>query len=410
MTRAALALVVGAALLAVAPGAVAAGWTAPVVIPTGAGGAAISHPAVRANATGVLVARWQRGRVVYAGARFFGGPWARVQAIARARDATAPAFVTRGATVGLAMASEPAGAVRVARWSGSLVPAIDGPRGGAPAGEVRLTVLPNHEVVTLFRRSGSVMWSARSPRRPWTSPRVLFRDGTGGSVATDASGAVLATAVRHTAGGDVIVAALRSPGEIFGPSSTTRVLGPRGSVTSVASAFRQDGRTGLVVGTRSGLVALPAGARQRPVPITPAGTTLAGRTPAAIALRPSAGLVAVWREVEGGRLRLRSSQEDDTGGGSWETPISLSPPTRSLGAPVVESAPAGRTILAYALDGRVYTRILGVDAASGWSAARLVSGANTACASPTVTFDTARKAIVAFTCGGGRRLLMVTER
>ena len=144
--------------------------------------------------------------------------------------------------------------------------------------------------------------------------------------------------------------------------------------------------------------------------VSAAGAALAGRAPAALAVRPAGALVAVWRQLEGGGLRLHASLEGDPLGGSWEAPVALTPVTRRIGAPVMESAPDGRTILAYAMDGAIYVRALTPDGLQGWSAPRRLSGANRGCASPSVAFDTGRKAIVAFSCGGGRRLLMVGER
>ncbi len=68
-------------------------------------------------------------------------------------------------------------------------------------------------------------------------------------------------------------------------------------------------------------------------------------------------------------------------------------------------------ILAVAMDGAIYVRTLApAGGPTGWSAARRVSGANRRCAAPSITFDAADRAIVAFSCGGGRTLLMVSER
>ncbi len=361
------------------------------------------------------MAEWQRGRGVYVAARFFGGPWTPPRRIARASDAAPPRFVSDGRTIALGVATGGTGSVRVARWSGGLVPAVDGPHDATRARDIRLVALPNHEIVTLFRRGRAILWSARGARGGWSHARLLFRRAVGASIATDAGGAVLATALHAGARGVAVVAALRSPRQPFGPASSTRLLGPRGSVTSVASAIRQDGRTGLVVDVRApsgsrGLIALPAGARQTPVRVTAPGARVAGGGPAAVRLIPSAGMVAVWRQTGPGGLRLHAAREEDAGGGSWERPRPLTGPARRLGAPVMESAPDGRTILAYAVDGAILVRTLGRDAAGGWSAARRVSARGAACAAPTIAFDTAGTAIVAFACGGGRRLLMVAER
>ena len=295
------------------------------------------------------------------------------------------------------------------------LPAVGGPAAATGARDLRLVALRNREVVAVFGRGRDVAWSALAGSGAWSRPKRLFPNAAGVALAPGPGGGVLATSLRTSARGTSVVAALRSARQPFGPASVSPSLGPRGSVSSVAAAIRQDGRTGLVVGLRGGgrtggLVALAAGARERPVHVSTAGATVAGGVPAALVLRRVGGLVTAWRQVEGGRLRLYSSREDDPGGGSWETPVALTPRARRIGAPVIEGAPDGRTVLAYAVNGAVYVRTLAADGLSGWSAARLLSGANTACASPSVAFDTARKVIVAFACGGGKRLVMVTER
>ena len=228
------------------------GWTAPVAIPSGSGSAPISRPAIRANTTGILVAAWRRAHRVDVTARFFGGPWTRPRSIATTGDAAAPQLVSEAGTVALGVAAGSGRVVRVARWTGGLAPVIDGPPGATGARGVRLAALSNHELVAVFGRGRDVVWSAVGRHGAWSRTRVLFAAAAGVSLATGPGGAVLATSLRTSARGTSTVAALRSAGAPFGPASTSPPLGPRGSVTSVASAIRQDGRTGLVVGVRGG--------------------------------------------------------------------------------------------------------------------------------------------------------------
>ena len=412
LARAAASGLSAGVLLVLAGGATAAGWTRPAVIPTGAGATPLSRPAIRANTTGVLVAGWQRGRDVYAAARFFGGPWSRPRRIATAADGEAPQLVSGGATVALGVVAGPSRTVRIARWGGAITPAVGGPAGARGARDLRLVALRNREVVAVFGRGGGVAASALAGRGAWTAPQRLFPNAAGVSLAPGPGGDVLATSLRTSARGTSVVAALRSARQPFGPASVSPSLGRPGSVVSVAAAIRQDGRTGLVVGLsrHGGLVALAAGAREKPVGVSAPGASIAGRVPAALGLRRIGGLVTAWRQAEGGRLRLYSARESDPGGGSWEPPLALTPRAARIGAPVIEGAPDGRTILAYAVDGAIYVRTLTADGLGGWSAARRINGAATACAFPSVAFDTARRAVVAFACGRGKRLLAVTER
>ncbi len=399
-------------LLVLASGAAAAGWTRPEAIPTGSATTPISRPAIGANATGVLVAAWRRGRDVYAAARFFGGPWSHPRRIATAADGDAPRVVSAGATVALGVVAGSSGTVRVARWEGAVTPVVAGPTGVTGARSLRLVALRSREVVAVFGRGRDVAWSGLAQSGAWSPARRLFADAAGVSLAAGPRGDVLATSLRTSARRTSVVAALRSPLQPFGPASVSPSLGRPGSVVSVASAIRQDGRTGLVVGLsrRGGLVALAAGAREKPVRVSAPGASIAGHVPAALALRRIGGLVTAWRQAEGGRLRLYSSRETDPGGGSWEPPVALSPRAARIAAPVIENAPDGRTILAYAAGGAIYVRTLTADGSGGWSAARRVNGVARACTSPSVAFDTARRAVVAFSCGSGRRLLVVSER
>ena len=404
---------IGGFLLAVASGASAAGWTAPAVIARGPGAAPIARPVVRATSNGVVVAAWERGREVRFAARYVGGPWTAPRAIAVAGGAGAPRFVSQGATAALAVVAGPDARVRVARWSRGLIPTVNGPPGSGGARDVRLSVLPSGEMVALFRHRGAVAWSARPPSGGWSRTAPLFAGGTSPALASDANRAVLATALRPTSAGTRVGAALRSAGETFGPTSTIRPLGPRWTITSATPAIRPDGRTGLVIAARGpsgrgALLATVAGARQRPVRVSAAGVRLAG--PPAVVVRPVGGLVAAWRQVDRGGVRLHAAQEADAGGESWEAPVALTPPRR-VGAPALENASGGRVILAVAMDGAIYVRTLApAGGATGWSAARRVSGANRRCAAPSITFDAADRAIVAFSCDGGRTLLMVSER
>ena len=286
------ALAAGLVLTVAAPAA-AAGWTAPAAIPAGSGAAPITRPVIGATSTGVVVAAWRRGRAVHAAARYVGGSWSAPRRIASA-SAGVPRLVSQGATVALGVVAGPGGRVRVARWTRGLAPVVDGPGGGAR--DLRLAVLPGGEVVAVYRRGGAVVWSAspfwsaRPRRGPWLAPARLFAGAASPALATDGDRAVLATALRPTARGTEIVAALRRVREPFGPRTAIRPLGARWAITSATPAIRPDGRTGVVIavrgpGGRGALLATVAGARQPPVRVSATGVRPAGpvaRWPSAI--------------------------------------------------------------------------------------------------------------------------------
>lgn len=409
---------VAATLLAVVGQAPAAGWTAPAAIPTGPGAAPITRPTIGADAAGVVVAAWRRGDGVHATARYVGGAWAAPRRVAVTADATSPRLVSSRATVALAVVARAARDVRVLRWERSLTPAVDGPRGGG-ARELRTAALSGSEVVAVFGRGGSVYWSARPfwsarPRRgPWLPGAILFPGAASAALARGRGQVVLATALRPSARGTVVVAALRRPGESFGPRTAIRPLGPRWAITSATPAIRPDGRTGLVIAARGpagrgALLATVAGARQPPVRVSATGVRLAG--PVAVAVRDPGGLLAVWRQVGRGGARLWAAREADADGAVWEAPVALTSSGR-VGAPALATAPDGRTILAYAAGGAIRLRTLApLGGPAGWSAARTVSGSRRGCASPSIAVDADDTVIVAFSCAGGRRLLSVSER
>jgi hypothetical protein len=409
---------VAGALLAVAAQASAAGWTAPAAIPAGSGPAPIARPAIGADSAGVIVAAWRRGRGVHVTARYVGGPWAPPRRVAVAGDATSPRLVSTGAVVALAVVEGAGRRVRLLRWSRGLTPAVDGPRGGG-ARDLRPAALAGSEVVAVYERGGSVVWSARPfwsarPRSgPWTAPAVLFPGAASASLARDRRQAVLATALRPTSRGTVVVAALRRPGAPFGPRTAIRPLGPRWTIASAIGAIRPDGRTAVLLATRGrsgrgALLATVAGARQRPVRVSAAGVAIAG--PAGVVVREAGGLVAVWRQVEAGGARLFAAREAGADGSTWEAPVALTRAGR-VGAPALATARDGRVILVYAAGGAIRVRTLAPPGApGGWSAARTISGRHSGCASPSIAFDADRTAIVAFSCAGGRRLLTVSER
>ena len=419
MARAARSLAI-AVLLAAASPAAAAGWTPPAPVPSGAG-MPVAGPVVGATSDAVVVVAWRRGRAVVASARYLGGPWSRPRVVAVAGDSSPPAMASRGGTAALAVASGTGRGVRVLRWTRGLSPAADGPRGAGAYG-VRLAVLPSGEMVVVARRGTGMVWSARRasggwtarPRRgPWSPLTPLVGRGAAPALATDPEGTVLAVALRPSRRGTVVRAALRRPGEPFGPRSTVRPLGPRWRVTTATPAIRPDGRTALVMVARDrtgrgAVLATVAGAAQRPLRVSAPGVVVVG--PVAARIRAPGGLVAVWRESAPGGTRLVAAQEVDADGTAWTSPVALTRPGR-VGAPELARAPDGRTMLVYASGGAVRVRTLPAGGGpAGWSAPRTLSGRRSGCASPSLAFDADRKAVVVFTCAGGRRLLAVSER
>ena len=175
----------------------------------------------------------------------------------------------------------------------------------------------------------------------------------------------------------------------------------------------------VLVGTRNplgaggGIVAVTrsaTGVWESAVPVSARNVGIPSTEPPAVAVRPGGTLATAWRQVTAGRLRLSAAGETAVGG-VWRAPVTLSPVSAALGAPVLATAPGGRTILAYAQDGHVFVRSLGSAAtATKWSAARKVSGTLAGCISPSIAFDPSGAATVAFACGGGKRLVTVGER
>lgn len=396
--RRAISLAALAAMIAVTP---AAGWTAPVILAPSQGG----KPPVALQGTGSGSHggfAWRVGAQIYA--------------------ATLAKTGVRTGTV------SPVGApfdFALAGTQNALLVGVPGAN--------RLDVFRSADGKSWSRRRSGLAFNPIDPLLAATGRNraVVAVGGTAGlfASAVDASGAVASLqpvlsarswgALGAQLFGNRVVAAVATPagvsatvaldGHSFGQEEKALALGVgEGYVNGLAAAVRSTGEAALLVtirdsGTSGQITALrrsAGGAWSGPDSVSDTARPVLSGPPSVTARLSGGNLVAAWREGTRRKIRIVAAVEVLSHQGQWRTPVFLSAPARTVGRPALATAPDGRVVLAYAVNGQVFARRLsGLTGAYRWSAATRISQAGRSCSSPAIAFRPNGQTAVAFLCG-----------
>lgn len=302
--------------------------------------------------------------------------------------------------------------------------------------------IPGASRVDLMRSASGKKWTrtratpAFNPVDPLLAPTVSGRavlavGGTSGlyAASVDASGTVGGvspilsarswSALGAQLFGNEVLAAVATPagvsaafsadGQNFGQEEQALALSVgEGFVNGIAATVRSTGEATLLLTVRDSaksgqIVALRRsrdGSWSDPDSVSEAGRPVLSGPPSVTARLAGGNLVAAWREGTRRKIRVVAAVEVLSHQGQWRRPVALSTSAANVGQPVLATAPDGRAVLAYAVNGQVFARQLGGQtSAYRWSPATRLSQNGRNCSTPAVAFRPNGKAAIAFICG-----------